>query len=275
MEVNDAVLARLRHVAALPDLTGTRYDLEAEIGRGGMGVVYAAHDRELNRRVALKVLDSALAEEARIIAQIEHPSIVPVYDAGILPDGRAFYVMKLVTGTRLDHWLEHSPSLNERLRIIRRAGEAVGFAHSRGIVHRDLKPQNIMLGEFGEVYVMDWGVEGIAGTPGFRAPESPLDQRADIYALGALLRYLLPTPAPPALQAIAEKAMRTAPAARYDTAASMLSDLDRFEDGLAVTAWSEPWGHRVRRFAGRNALLLSLGAAWLAVKFLLLLLRFL
>ena len=180
MDVSDSVLDHLRHVAALPDLTATRYELESEIGRGGLGVVYAARDRQLGRRVALKILDSTLADEARIIAQLEHPAIMPIYEAGTLPDDRVFYAMKLVTGARLDRYLAGSPSLAERLRVVRRVGEALAFAHTRGVIHRDLKPQNVMVGEFGEVYVMDWGVEAVAGTPGFRAPDVLLDQRSDI-----------------------------------------------------------------------------------------------
>jgi serine/threonine protein kinase len=273
MEVNDAVLDHLRHVAALPDLTGTRYEVESEIGRGGMGVVYAARDRQLDRRVALKVLDSALAGEAQLIARLEHPAIVPIYEAGTLPDGRTFYAMKLVAGARLDHYLEGAPSLGERLRVIRRAGEALEYAHARGIVHRDLKPQNVMVGQFGEVYVMDWGVEAVAGTPAFRAPDACLDRRSDIYALGALLQFALPSSAPPALRAIAAKAMRTDPAARYPDAAALLADIERFQDGLAVEAWSEPLWHRLRRFASRNAVLLWLLAAYAGVKFLLFFLR--
>ena len=171
MDVNDALLEHLRHVAALPDLTGTRYELESEIGRGGMGVVYAALDRQLDRRVALKVLDFALAGEARLIARLEHPAIVPIYDTGTLPDGREFYAMKLVTGARVDQYVAGSPSLNDRLRVVRRVGEALAFAHTRGIIHRDLKPQNVMVGEFGEVYVMDWGVDAVAGTPALRRRE--------------------------------------------------------------------------------------------------------
>ncbi|HMD70003.1 MAG TPA: serine/threonine-protein kinase [Bryobacteraceae bacterium] len=273
--MSDSVLRHLRHVAALPDLTSTRYELESEIGRGGMGVVYAARDRQLGRRVALKILDSAMAGEARIMAQLEHPAIVPIYEAGALPDDRVFYAMKLVTGARLDHFLGGSPSLAERLRVIRRVGEALAFAHTRGVIHRDLKPQNVMVGEFGEVYVMDWGVDAVAGTPAFRAPDARLDRRSDIYALGALLRFMLPASAPLALSAIAGKAMQADPCARYPDAPALLADIERFAVGLAVEAWSEPWWHRLRRFGARNALLLWLLAAYAGVRFLLFFLRYL
>jgi len=273
MEVSDSVLDHLRQVAALPELTGTRYELAGEIGRGGLGVVYAALDRDLGRRVALKVLDSALAGEAQLIAHLEHPSIVPVYEAGTLADGRAFYAMKLVGGARLDAFAAGPHSLNERLRVVRRVGEALAYAHTRDIIHRDLKPQNVMVGEFGEVYVMDWGVEAVAGTPAFRAPEARLDQLSDLYALGALLRFVLPTAAPPALRAIAAKAMRADPAARYPDVPALLADIERYQDGRAVEAWSEPWWHRLRRFASRNAVLLLLLAAYASIKFLLFFLR--
>jgi len=273
MEVSDTLLDHLRHVSALPDLSGTRYELESEIGRGGMGVVYAARDRLLERHVALKVLDSALAGEAQLIARLEHPAIVPIYDTGTLPDGRTFYAMKLVAGSRVDHYLAGSPSLNERLRVVRRAGEALAFAHARGVIHRDLKPQNVMVGEFGEVYVMDWGVEGVAGTPAFRAPDARLDQRSDIYGLGALLRFMLADSDSPALRAIAAKAMSADSSARYADAAALLADIERFQDGLAVEAWSEPLWYRLRRFASRNAVLLWLLAAYASVKFLLFFLR--
>jgi serine/threonine protein kinase len=273
MEVSDSVLDHLRHVAALPDLTGTRYELESEIGRGGMGVVYRARDRQLDRPVALKVFDAALAGEAQLIAQLEHPAIVPIHEAGTLPDGRAFYAMKLVAGARLDRYAAGPASLAERLRIIRRAGEALAFAHRHGAIHRDLKPQNVMVGEFGEVYVMDWGVDAVDGTPGFRAPDARLDSRSDIYALGALLLFALPAPAPPALRAIAAKAMSADPAARYPDAPALLADIERFQEGQAVEAWPEPLWHRLRRFGSRNAVLLWLLAAYAAVKFVLFYLR--
>ncbi len=269
MELSDSTLEHLRRVAALPDLSGTRYDLENEIGRGGLGVVYAARDRDLDRRVALKVMEGGFSQEARIIARLEHPAIVPIYETGTLPDGRAFYAMKLVAGLRLDRYVASAPSAGERLRVVRRVGEALAFAHSRGAIHRDLKPQNVMVGEFGEVYVMDWGVEAVAGTPAYRAPDAQIDRRSDIYALGALLQFMLPNPPPAALSAIAAKAMSPEAAARYSEAAALLADIERYQDGQAVQAWREPWRHRLQRFASHNAVLLWLLAAYAGVKFLL------
>jgi serine/threonine protein kinase len=117
--------------------------------------------------VALKILETEdsrdalaarLALEARVLAKLEHPGIVPVHDAGTLADGRVFYVMKFVEGARLDKFLATVLSLSERLRLFLRICEALSFAHARGILHRDLKPANIMIGAFGEVLVMDWGL---------------------------------------------------------------------------------------------------------------------
>jgi len=273
MEVSDSVLEHLRYVAALPDLSGTRYELESEIGRGGIGVVYAARDWELERRVALKVLEVPLAGEAQLIARLEHPSIVPVYESGHLPDGRAFYAMKLVGGERLDRYAARDHTLAERLRVIRRVAEGLAYAHSRGVIHRDLKPQNVMIGEFGEVFVMDWGVAAVTGTEGFRAPERNLDARSDIYSLGALLKSVAPSGLSAAVAAIAAKAMSADSSSRYESVPAFLADLDRFEQGLAVQAWSEPVWHRLQRLASRNAVLLWLLAAYTLVKFVLFFLR--
>jgi serine/threonine protein kinase len=168
--LDDKAVERLRSAGALPDFSGTRYILQEFLARGGMGAVYAAQDKTLNRRVAIKVLDSAdrhdtfeerLVREARVLAQLEHPGIVPVHDAGTLPDGRVFYVTKFVEGSRIDQFLASVPSLPERLRLFLRICETVSFAHSRGILHRDLKPSNVMVGAFGEVLVMDWGLAKI------------------------------------------------------------------------------------------------------------------
>jgi serine/threonine-protein kinase len=167
--LSDKALDRLRG-SGTPDLSGTRYELRELIARGGMGAVYAAEDGKLNRRVALKVLDSTgaapeltqrLIREARILAQLEHPGIVPVHDVGQLPDGRVFYTMKFVEGARLDKFVAQISSLPERLRLFLRICDAVAFAHARGVLHRDLKPANVMVGSFGEVLVMDWGLAKI------------------------------------------------------------------------------------------------------------------
>jgi len=152
-----------------------RYALGAEIARGGMGTILHAFDRLLDRPVALKLLHADLLsdpglrhrfiEEAKATAQLDHPSVVPVHDVGELSDGRVFFAMKLVQGVNLEQVLEQvqrghpaAKSLPALLQAFLRVCEAVAFAHARGLLHRDLKPQNIMLGEFGEVYVMDWGL---------------------------------------------------------------------------------------------------------------------
>src|SRR5438477_12751552 len=129
--------------------------------------------------------------------------------------------MKLGGGARLDGYLESNPPLAERLRVIQRVCEALGFAHSLGVPHRDLKPQNVMVGAFGEVYVMDWGVEAVAGTPAFRAPEGAAGVPSDIYSLGAMLKFTLGGAAPAPLLAVAEKAMSADPAARYSSASDL------------------------------------------------------
>ncbi|HEX9636492.1 MAG TPA: serine/threonine-protein kinase [Acidobacteriota bacterium] len=163
-------LRQVSDLAELPDLAGPRYEIVGEIGRGGMGTVYLAQDRHLMRQVALKVLSvealgedarARLIREARILARLEHPGIVPVHDVGWLADGRIYYSMKRVQGQRLDEHLQRTTGLRERLRIFERLCEAVAFAHARGVIHRDLKPSNVMVGPFGEVLVMDWGVAKI------------------------------------------------------------------------------------------------------------------
>ncbi len=168
--LSDKAIERLRAGADEPDLAGTRYRLLERVARGGMGVVYAAEDEKLERRVALKVLDvpgtdgdlaNRLMREARVLARLEHPGIVPVHDVGTLADGRVFYTMKFVEGQRLDKFIEGVESVQDRLRLFLRICEAVAFAHARDVLHRDLKPANIMVGPFGEVLVMDWGLAKI------------------------------------------------------------------------------------------------------------------
>ena len=166
MSLSDAALRHLQGVLKQPEAPGGRYEVGPVVGQGGMGTVYRALDRSLDREVALKVLrgdlaareaEARLRREARILARLEHPGIVPVHDVGRLADGRVFYVMKLVRGVRLETYL-HSASLTDALRLFLRVCDTVGFAHARGVVHRDLKPSNIMVGPFGEVLVLDWGI---------------------------------------------------------------------------------------------------------------------
>jgi eukaryotic-like serine/threonine-protein kinase len=186
--LSDKAVERLRQGADIPDLTGTRYRLLEHLARGGMGVVCAAEDEKLQRRVALKVLDvpgddgelaNRLIREARVLARLEHPGIVPVHDVGTLADGRVFYTMKFVEGQRLDKYVADLKSVPDRLRIFLRICDAVGFAHARGVLHRDLKPVNIMIGPFGEVLVMDWGLAKILPS-GDSRPASPVDREATI-----------------------------------------------------------------------------------------------
>jgi serine/threonine-protein kinase len=201
-----------------------------ELARGGMGHVHPATDRNLLRRVALKRLDKEYASkpfyrdgfvaEAQIAGQLEHPNIVPVHELAIDPAGIPYFTMKLVQGGAFDAWLrERKPGTIERLEggieILLKVCDAVAYAHHRGVVHRDLKPANIMVGDFGQIYLMDWGLAklvrskpasgersmmnapGPVGTPHYMAPEQArgnpddIDERCDIFGLGALLFEIL------------------------------------------------------------------------------------
>ncbi|MBL8844119.1 MAG: serine/threonine protein kinase [Planctomycetes bacterium] len=283
--LSDAALDQLRAVLDEPDLGATRYELREPLGRGGMGTVWRAFDRELQRDVALKVLDepvperaAAMAEqllaEARVLARLEHPGIVPVHDVGTLPDGRVYVAMKQVRGERLDRAMTSGLEEAQRHRLFARIAETVAFAHSRGVLHRDLKPQNLMVGEFGEVLVLDWGLavalrgeaalrevapakaeaaegEARAGTPGWMAPEQaaggPIDERADVHALGRLVDALWPDGRERPLRAIVAKATAAAPAARYATVAELAADVERWRAGAAVSALPEAWPQRFAR----------------------------
>jgi serine/threonine protein kinase len=282
--LSDNAVAHLRAVAELPDFSHTRYRLQREIARGGMGVVYEAEDTELHRRVAIKVLASELASEdaiermrveVRTIARLEHPGIVPLHDVGLLPDGRLWYAMKLVRGLRLD---ELNAATADLLRVFLRICEAVAFAHANGIVHCDLKPENVMLGDFGEVLVMDWGVARetgahdaqIAGTRGFMAPEQergePVDASADIFALGAMLRTILPSKLPRALDAICAKASAPSKSDRYPSTRDLADDVSRWLDSQPVSAYRENIVERAKRWLSRNRALVTIVLAYLVMR---------
>jgi hypothetical protein len=168
-----------------------RYKIEGELARGGMGVVLRARDPDLNRPLAVKVLgeqyrgDAGLErrfrEEAQITGQLQHPGIPPVHEVGVLPDGRPFFAMKLIEGRTLAALLGQRPSpaddLPRFVAIFEQVCQTLAYAHSRGVIHRDLKPSNIMVGAFGEVQVMDWGLAKVLASsrqpPGSRGGEPP------------------------------------------------------------------------------------------------------
>jgi serine/threonine-protein kinase len=257
-----------------------RYQLYGELARGGMGVVLKGRDVDLGRDVAVKVLlerhrDSPemvrrFVEEAQIAGQLQHPGIIPVYELGRLPDERLYIAMKLIRGRTLAELLEGCAEAAEDrpryLAIFEQACQAIAYAHACGVIHRDLKPSNIMVGSFGEVQVMDWGLAkvidrgGVAdeerslrsqadadpvrtlrsgstvdesragsvlGTPSYMAPEQArgqlgtLDERADVFGLGAILCEIL-TGLPPYAAGIGNEVYRKAAGAELDGALGRL-----------------------------------------------------
>ena len=286
------VVDRLREVVTRPALPPDRYVIRRPLGRGGMGAVYAAYDAVLDREVAIKVsnaiaaatgLDARLRAEAQVLARLEHPGIVPVHDAGVQDDGRIFYVMKLVRGDTL---ADHLPALAgeaRKLAIFERVVDTVAFAHSAGIVHRDLKPANVMIGSFGEVLVLDWGAAKIMGTPaatgmrigtpGFMAPEqergdtADVGPRADVFALGALASWMFAGDSlSKRLKAIVAKSQAVSPADRYADAGALSIDLQRYRDGLAVSAYRETWLDGAARWFARYRTFILLVLSYLVMR---------
>jgi hypothetical protein len=311
-----------------------RYDGGGEIGRGGGGRVVRAVDRRLDRPVAVKMplsLDPSararLEREARVMARLEHPGIVPVHDAGRLTDGTPYYAMKLLGGRTLRDVVRAAATLDERLVLVPHVlavAEAVAYAHARRIIHRDLKPSNVLVGEFGETVVIDWGLAkdlaaadddeaaeargelpsadrtvtgAVMGTPQYMAPEQargePVGERADVYALGAILYDLLagappykssesssvvtqvlagpPPPvaeaapgAPRDLVAIVETAMARDAAGRYPTAIELAEDLRRYLGGRLVAAHQYSAAALARRWVRRHRGAVAIGAVALA-----------
>jgi serine/threonine protein kinase len=252
-----------------------------------------------------------------------------VHDVGTLSDGRVFYAMKFVEGQRLDKHIEAVTSLPDRLRLFLRICDAVAFAHARGVLHRDLKPANVMVGAFGEVLVMDWGLAKILreqfagvpkedpevsilhspevsggpadaieatqvtgqgtvlGTPGYMSPEQArgdvahVDERSDIFSLGAVLRFLFTPPVTAnshlrwrqdrALEAICAKATQNDPANRYASVSELSADVSRYLDGLSVSAQKESLLDKAARFYRRYTVPILLIAAYLIARTLILL----
>jgi len=329
-----------------------RYQTLGEHGRGGMGRVLLVHDEVLGRDIALKELltgttsdgntvamgespvnpsptySSRFLQEARVTGQLEHPSIVPVYELGHRDDGTLYYTMKLVRGKTFAEAIREHGTLEERLKLLPNfvaLCQAIAYAHSRNVVHRDIKPQNVMVGEFGETVVLDWGlakVKGVEdahaedlqetmramnlndedtttktkygellGTPVFAPPEQlmgeidSINERSDIYSLGALLYVLLtghppfskvplstiikelPRPVsdfapevPKELVAICDRAMAKRPEDRFASAKVLAEDIQRFQSGALVQTYAYRPVELMRWFLRRNRNVVSVAA---------------
>jgi len=320
----------------LPVVDPIVFGAATEIARGGMGKVSRVHDRRLGRNVAIKEvlvtgLRARFEREVAITAKLQHPAIVPVYEAGSWPSGTAFYTMRLVSGGTLAEAIARTTTLEQRLALLPHVTaltDAIAYAHSRRIVHRDLKPGNVLVGEFGETVVIDWGLakeldvdtaEGIdtalaatganltvvgsvMGTPGYMAPEQAagdeLDERCDVYALGAILYTMLsgkpphwdtdtkPTPemlvelarvrppvplrelvpdVPTDLHAIVERAMARDLSERFASAKEMAEELRRFQAGRLLRSRDYSLRDLVVRWVRQHRAVVTVGAIALAV----------
>ena len=309
-----------------------RYRITGEVGRGGIGRVLRALDQVLDRQVAVKELFSSsegtrkrFVREALITARLQHPSIVPVYDAGHLGDRSPFYAMKLVAGRPLDEAIAGATTLSKRLALlpsVLAVADAMAYAHNERVIHRDLKPTNVLVGRYGETIVIDWGLAkelavddtdaldagpyraagldhtmdgAVLGTPAYMAPEQaagePVDERADVYALGAILYQVISgviphegatledmvqrvvsgrirplterePDVPRDLAAIVSKAMALEPSARYANAQGLADDLRRFQNGQLVASHRYGTRELLRRWVRRHraAVMVALAA---------------
>jgi serine/threonine protein kinase/WD40 repeat protein len=332
-----------------------RYAVRAEHARGGMGRILVVADRMFGRTVAMKELlpgedgegrRERFLREAKITGMLEHPNIVPVYEIGERPEGTAYYTMKFVRGETLalrldriakDPALPPNRKLAKRLKLLDALADvcrAVAYAHSKGVVNRDLKPENVMLGDFGETVVLDWGlarVKGqedraaaelakrtqtwssspmaparltmdgsVIGTPAYMAPEQArgeieeVDERSDVYALGAMLYEILTGKVPflrekllemlydvmnrePArieslepraprdLAAVARAAMVKDRASRLDSARTLESEIRAWREGRPMTLYRHSPGEQIVRFSRRNPALAATAGLLAAV----------
>lgn len=343
----------------------SRYEVGDEVARGGMGVIYRVRDLQLNRTLAMKVMRAGkvpysvqhlaqFLEEVQVTAQLDHPGIVAVHELGVDVEGRPFFTMKLVKGqdfSEIMTWIAGERdgwNLSRAVGALVKVCQTVAYAHSKKVIHRDIKPSNIMVGRFGEVYIMDWGLakvqtrpdmfdlrivrEGddtlsriqtsrtdetedsplitmdgtVVGTPSFMSLEQArgeveqIDQRSDVYSLGAVLYQLLvgtpphsetkfrlsprtilarvidgpPTPisqlspqAPPELIAICDKAMAREKSERYESALGMAEDLQAWLDSRVVRAYRTGPVAELQSWVRRNRLAASIAAAAITVLF--------
>lgn len=303
------------------DYLENEYELKTEIAKGGQGTLFLGIDKKLRRQVAVKSLRPDQREdlrqrrlflnEARVTAQLDHPAIVPVYTLNSDRENGLHLAMKLINGVTLKNYLDQvcmhyrldgirsfdeDKALRNRLEIFLKICDALEYAHSRNVMHCDLKPANIMLGEYHEAYIMDWGIatpirvrdakRTLAGTPQYLAPEAilgdPCDQRADIFAMGAILfeivmlkpaftgetpeevmtkirdgrrespEHRFGTGVSRDLKAVIEKAMETDPEKRYRSISELSADLRRFLSGHAVSVRPDGPLMKVARWSYRH-----------------------
>ena len=298
----------------------SHYDVLDEFGRGGLGRVLRARDRRTGRIVAVKEalratpgLLARFAREAIVTANLQHPAIIPVYEVGRWVTGEPFYAMKLVAGRSLAEAAKRATTLRERIALLSHliaVADALAYAHGERVIHRDLKPANVLIGDYGETVVIDWGLAkrlgdaddlveeaaaadgktlagSVMGTPGYMPPEQArgeiVDERADVYSIGAMLyevlsgkrpfadttsidevlRLAAEAPPPPLreidaeipaeLIAIVERAMAFDKAKRYRDAKALSEDLRRFQTGQLVGAHEYTTWQLVRRWVRRHA----------------------
>jgi WD40 repeat protein len=311
---------------AVPRRDPGRYQILGEHGRGGIGRVSRAYDRDLDRDVAIKELiersdvsEARFLREAMITAKLEHPGIVPVHEAGRWRDGTPFYAMKLVAGRPLRDLIAEKKTVDERVALLHHViavADAMAYAHRRHIIHRDLKPGNVIVGDFGETVVIDWGLAkdlsateaaddgggepspslstddltktgSVLGTPAYMAPEQArgeeVDQRVDVFAIGAMLWELCSLQKVPPTQprqrhallrragidrdliTILDKALAPAAAARYRDAGELAADLKAFKAGARISARSYSLAATLGRWTRRHRALAISIAAVLAI----------
>lgn len=333
-----------------------RYEMIRDFAKGGMGKITLVHDTHLGRDIALKQLlqrnilpetrpgapttailtipiIARFLQEARVTGQLEHPSIIPVYELGYREDGSLYYTMKLIRGQSMHDVLKDCKDIRDRMKMLPHfldLCQAISYAHSRGVIHRDLKPMNIMIGEFGETVVIDWGIAKVKGqddihakglqetvqamrvssaeataktmygqtigSPYFMPAEQAMgrtdliDERSDIYSLGAVLYVILtgqmpyqgnnvrefmgkvgqiePKPvlelepsAPRELAAVVKRAMALVPENRYQSARELTTEIEAFISGGMVSAYDYSLTEMIKRFYKKNKKVINTAAA--------------